>query len=163
MRPTLLALALAPALVLAHPTAAQDAPGHGGAATAGNIVVEAAWVRGVPPGAPVAAGYLTVTNTGETPDRLIGGSAPFAGRVEIHTMEVEDGVMRMAELEGGLLIAPGATEVLRPGGSHLMFMDLVEAPAPGETVTVTLAFAGAGMVAVEMPVSPIGAQSFPAH
>jgi len=158
MRHALSALALVPALFLATPLVAAD-DHAGGGATAGDIVMEAAWVRGAPPGAPVAAGYLTITNTGEEADTLVGGSAPFAGRVEIHEMTMADGMMRMAEIEGGLVIAPGETVVLRPGGDHVMFMDLEEAPAPGESVSVTLEFAEAGTVTVEMPVSAIGATS----
>jgi copper(I)-binding protein len=107
----------------------------------------------------VSAGYLRVTNTGEAPDRLVGGSAPFAGRVEIHEMTMQDGMMRMAEIEGGLVIPPGETAVLQPGGNHVMFMDLTDPPQPGEAVTVTLEFAEAGSVPVEMPVSALGAQS----
>lgn len=149
-------LALAAVLLSLAPAAADD-PKPGGRATIGAIVVEGAWVRGAPPGAPVAAGYLTVTNTGEAAERLVGGSVPFADRVEIHEMTMADGMMRMTEIPGGLRIAPGESEELAPGGTHLMFMDLTEAPAPGETVPVTLEFAEAGAVTVEMPVSAIGA------
>lgn len=161
------AVILAPAILLAPiatflvaQSGAMAADGAGGHATSGDIVVEAAWLRGTPPRAPVAAGYLVVTNRGDAADRLVGGSAPFAGRVEIHEMAMQDGMMRMAEIEGGLVIAPGTTEVLEPGGNHVMFMDLSDAPAPGETIPVTLEFAEAGSMTVDMPVSAIGASSF---
>jgi hypothetical protein len=132
---------------------------EGGGAIAGDIQITGAWIRGTPPGAPVSAAYLAVTNTGERPDRLVGGAAPFAGRVEIHDMTMDDGMMRMEEIEGGLVIEPGATEALRPGGRHVMFMDVIDPPQPRETVTVILEFAEAGPVEVAMPVSAIGAQS----
>jgi copper(I)-binding protein len=151
--------ALVGAVLLCLSAAGVGLAEEGGTASAGAIEISAAWVRGTPPGAPVSAGYLAVTNTGQTPDRLVGGSAPFADRVEIHEMEMHGGVMRMAEIEGGLVIAPGETAVLRPGGNHVMFMDLTDPPQPGDTVTVTLEFAKAGPVTVEMPVSALGAQS----
>src|SRR5690606_11444702 len=81
----------------------------------GAIEIEAPWTRATPGGAKVAGGYLMITNKGSAPDRLIGGSATVAGRLEVHEMSVVDGVMRMRPLKDGLEIAPGATVELKPG------------------------------------------------
>jgi copper(I)-binding protein/uncharacterized protein YcnI len=136
-----------------------------GAATslrAGDLTIAQPWARATPGGARVAGGYLTVTNSGSTPDRLIGGSAAFAERVEIHEMATRNGVMTMRALSGGLAIAPGETVELKPGGLHVMFMGLRSPLAEGKAVTVTLEFERAGKVEVEMAVGGIGARVAPA-
>lgn len=127
--------------------------------TAGALEIGNPWARATPPAAPVAGGYMTITNTGEEADRLIGGSAPFAGRVEIHEMTMEDDVMRMREIPGGLEILPGETVTLEPGGLHVMFMELKEPLAEGEMRPATLVFENAGEVAVEIAVEGMGAGS----
>lgn len=127
----------------------------------GDLVIDTPWTRATPPAANVAAGYLTITNTGATADRLIGGSAPFAGRVEIHEMAMDDGVMRMRELDRGLAVPPGETVNLEPGGFHVMFMELGEPLAAGTTVRATLRFEQAGAVDLAFPVAPLGATAPP--
>ncbi len=63
--------------------------------TAGNLKISAAWVRATPKGAPVGGGYLTITNTGTTPDRLVGGSSDVSNTFEVHEMSMDNGVMKM--------------------------------------------------------------------
>ena len=110
------------------------------------------WTRPTPNGAPTAAGYLTVTNHGQTSDRLLGGASPLAQSIEPHTMSVSGGVMRMRMLAGGYEIAPGATLTLSPMGNHLMFVVLKRPFKAGERVPATLSFAHAGTVNVEFVV-----------
>ena len=74
-------------------------------------------------GAQVAGGYLKITNNGNEADRLIGGSAASPARFEVHEMAMESGVMKMRQVNG-LEIKPGETVELKPGGMHVMFMDL---------------------------------------
>lgn len=126
---------------------------------AGPLLIEAPWARSTPVGAQVAGGYVKITNTGTMPDRLIGGSFPPAGAVEVHEMAVVDGVMKMRQLDRGLEIAPGATVELKPGGHHLMFTGLREGLKQGQTVKGSLLFEKAGRVEVEFRIAPIGAQS----
>src|SRR6202008_4425705 len=76
---------------------------------AGDLVITQAWSRATPKGAKVGGGYLTIENKGSTPDRLIGGSADIAAKVEIHEMAMSNGVMKMRPLEKGLVIEPGKT------------------------------------------------------
>src|ERR1700720_4463393 len=61
----------------------------------GALEVDHPWSRAVPKGATVAAGYLTIKNTGTEPDRLGRGSTPVAGKFEIREMTMDKGVMRM--------------------------------------------------------------------
>jgi copper(I)-binding protein len=90
----------------------------------GDIEIVHPWTRATPPAARAGGGYLTVTNHGQTADRLVGVSSPASGRVEIHTMEVAGGAMKMREFPDGLAIPPGKTVKLEPGGFHLMLIDL---------------------------------------
>lgn len=136
--------------------------GHGAAAAdakvykAGSLTIDAPWARATPAGAKVAGGFMKITNSGTEPDRLIGGTVPFAGRFEVHEMAVNNGVMTMRELSKGLEIKPGETVELKPGGYHLMFMDLKSGLKEGEVVKGTLVFEKAGKVDVEYKVGPIG-------
>ncbi len=95
---------------------------------AGALTIEAPWARATPGGAQVAGGFMKITNTGSEPDRLVGGTVPFAGRFEVHEMTMDGGVMKMRELSKGLEIKPGETVELKPGGYHVMFMDLKSRP-----------------------------------
>ncbi|MGU3359572.1 DUF1775 domain-containing protein [Methylobacterium sp. M6A4_1b] len=124
---------------------------------AGGLSIETPWMRATPGGAKVAGGYVRVTNTGAQPDRLVGAAIPLAGRTSIHSMSMEGGVMKMAPVEGGLVIKPGETVELKPGGLHIMFEDLVSGPKAGETIQGTLRFERAGTVPVSFSVAPIGA------
>lgn len=130
------------------------------AAHANALMIDKAWTRATPPGAKVAGGFVTIMNHGKEADRLTGGSFALSKRVEVHEMTMTDGVMRMNEVKGGIEIAPGATVELKPGGYHLMFMELTDQPQQSEPVKGTLHFEKAGDVAVEFAVAPIGTKTF---
>lgn len=141
-----IALALTSAVALGHDFAA------------GALKIGHPWTRATPDGAKVAGGYLTLQNGSSAPDRLLGGSSDIAGRIEIHEMAVKDGVMTMRPLDKGLEVKPGASVELKPGGYHVMFMDLKRQLKEGETVKVTLSFEKAGMLPVEFAVQSVGAR-----
>ncbi len=115
------------------------------------------WTRATPKGASTAAGYMTVTNNGTASDRLSCVSSDAAARCQIHTMSMEGGVMKMRPVEDGLEILPGQSVTLRPGGLHVMFVDLKHPLEPGKMVAATFKFEKAGMVEVEYPILAIGA------
>ena len=123
---------------------------------AGSIAIDHPWTRATPKNAPVAGGYLKITNTGTAPDRLTGGSVEVAKRFEIHEMKMDGGVMKMRELTDGLDIAPGATVELKPGSYHIMMMNLSRPLTKGEKVKGSLTFEKAGKVDVEFAVEAIG-------
>jgi len=134
-------------------------PAQAGDAKAGDLVITQAWSRATPKGAKIAGGYLTIENKGAAPDRLVGGSGEIAGKVEIHEMAMNNGVMTMRPLDKGLAIEPGKTVKLAPGGYHLMLMDLKGPFKQGDKVPVTLEFEKAGKVTLSFDVQGVGAQA----
>lgn len=92
--------------------------------------------------------------------RLVAGESPVAGVVEVHEMVMQGDVMKMRELKGGLEIAKGRTMSLKPGGYHVMLMDLKQQLKAGEVVPVTLTFEDVASKRrftqeVKAPVSPL--------
>jgi len=125
----------------------------------GGMQIGNPWTRATPKGADVAGAYMTLSNKGTAPDRLIGGSSPVAGRFEVHHMTVEDGVMRMRPVDGGLEVKHGETVELNPGSFHIMLMGLKQPLEKGQKVKGTLVFEKAGTVEIEYAVEALGASS----
>jgi uncharacterized protein YcnI/copper(I)-binding protein len=130
--------------------------GHGSAQSAeikaGDLVISVPTIKATPPNAPVSGGYLVIRNDGKEADRIVSGSADFAGKVEIHEMVMDGDVMKMRPVEEGLEIPAGASVELAPGGMHVMFMGLKEQMKPGEKRKATLVFEKAGAVEIEFDV-----------
>lgn len=131
--------------------------------TQGDLRIGHPWTRATAPTAKVGAGYMTIANRGGVPDRLVSASTDAAGRVEIHEMSMEAGVMRMRELAGGLPLPAGADVALKPGGYHLMLMDLRAPLKQGASIPVMLVFERAGRVQVKLKVEPPGGPAGGAH
>jgi copper(I)-binding protein len=144
--------AAAVSCLLSQPLMADDT-------VSGNLRIMQAWSRATPGGAKVASGYLTIENKGTTPERLLAASTALAAKTEIHEMAVNNGIMTMRPLEGGLAIAPGRSVRLAPGGGHLMFVGLNAPLRQGEQLPVTLSFEHAGDVRVSLNVEAMGAQA----
>ena len=126
------------------------------------VQIDHAWTRATAPGAKVGGGYMTIKNAGAA-DKLVSASSPAAAKVELHVHINDNGVMKMREVPGGYEIpAKGAFE-LKPGGAHLMFMDLKAPFKEGDKVPVTLKFEKAGEVTTEFQVGGMGASAMPAH
>lgn len=115
------------------------------------------WARATPPAAKVGGGYLRIENTGQTPDRLIGGSTEAAARVEIHESSLSDGIMRMREKADGIVVPAGEKVEFKPSGLHLMLVDLKAPLKQGDKVKATLIFEKAGPIEVEFQVQGVGA------
>ena len=122
----------------------------------GPLAIDHPWSRATPKGANVAGGYLKITNSGTTPDRLVGGGVEVARRFEIHEMSMDGGVMRMRELKDGLEIPAGKTVELKPGSYHIMMMNLSRPLTKGDRVKGSLTFEKAGKVDIEFAVEAIG-------
>jgi len=101
-------------------------------------------LRATVAGMPSSAAYLKITNNGVSDDRLIAVKAAIAQRVEIHSMEMDHGVMRMRVVDGGLAIAAGDSVTLAPGGLHIMLMGLTTDLAPDTQHEIILVFEKAG-------------------
>lgn len=144
-----LRVAALPLLLLASSAGAHDYK-------LGDLKIDHPWSRATPPGAKVAGGFMKITNNGTQPDRLIGGTMIAAGIFEVHEMKMEGNVMKMRALEKGLEIKPGQSVELKPGGFHVMFIDLKSQLKEGEKLKGTLVFERAGTVEVEFKVESRG-------
>jgi periplasmic copper chaperone A len=123
----------------------------------GSIHISQPWARATPKGATSAAAYMTVTNNGKTPDRVNCVSSDASAECQIHSMTMDNGVMVMRPVEGGLEIKPGETVTLKPGGFHMMLLNLKHSLEQGNSLQATLKFDSAGTVQVDYPIAAIGA------
>lgn len=124
----------------------------------GDLTISQPTLRATPPGSKVGAGYLSITNNGATAETLVGGTAKFSAKTEVHEMKMTDSemsVMKMQKLENGLIIPAGETVSLAPGGNHLMFMGLKQNLTAGEKQTVELSFQNSGDVDVVFDIKSI--------
>jgi copper(I)-binding protein len=138
------ALVLAPALSLAQ---------------ADSIRIEDAWSRAALQGR-IGVVYLTIVDHGAA-DRLIGISSPVAAKAELHESFSEGGVSKMRPVPS-LALDKGKSVTLAPGGYHIMLMDLKRPLNQGDEFPVTLTFANAGPVTVQVAVQKPGA-AMPMH
>ena len=127
--------------------------------TIGSLKLTAAWARATPKGATVGGGYFTITNTGNTADRLVGGTSDVSNRFEIHEMSMEKGVMKMREMTSGIEIKPGQTVRFGPSGYHIMFVGLKQPLKEGDHIKATVKFEKAGNASVDFVIESMGARS----
>jgi copper(I)-binding protein len=123
----------------------------------GSIHISQPWARATPKGAASAAAYMTLTNNGKTPDRVNCVSSDASAECQIHSMTMDNGVMVMRPVEGGLEIKPGETVTLKPGGFHMMLLNLKHPLEQGNSLQATLKFDSAGTVQVDYLIAAIGA------
>jgi copper(I)-binding protein len=123
----------------------------------GDIEVRHPWSRATPPGAKVGVGYLEIRNKGSQPDRLLSATTAAAKRVEMHVTEHAGEVAKMRQLR--TFEVPGRERLeLRPGGAHLMLVDLVKPLKKGERFSMTLRFERAGELEVQFEVQELGSR-----
>jgi copper(I)-binding protein len=125
---------------------------------AAQIKIENAWARATAPGSKIAAGYMVIHNGAAAPDRLIGATSPAAEWVQTHVTIKDGDVFRMREVKGYDIPAKGGFE-LKPGGAHLMFVNIKAPFKEGQSVPATLRFERAGEVKIEFRVGRLGASS----
>jgi hypothetical protein len=112
--------------------------------------------RATAPGATTGVVFFTISNAGNTTDRLLRASTPIAAGVALHQMAVDEGMMKMRAVPS-LELRPGARLELQPGGYHLMLLDLKQPLKAGEKFPITLIFERAGALTVPVQVEPLGA------
>jgi len=149
MQPRLLALAAS--LIFAA---------TGAMAQTGTVEIKDAWARATPGGAQTAAVYATLT--APAGDRLTAVSTPAAQKADLHTMTMDNGVMKMRQI-AGLDLPPGQAVTLKPGGYHVMLTGLAKPLKEGDSVTLTLTFEKAGTREVSAPVQKVGAMGSDPH
>jgi periplasmic copper chaperone A len=124
------------------------------------VTVADAWVRGTVAGQKASGAFMKLTSA--TDAILVGAASPVAAVVEIHEMAHEGGMMRMRAI-GELKLPAGKAVELRPGGYHVMLMDLKQPLKEGETVPVTLTFRDASGKKTSQEVAvPVRALTAPA-
>jgi copper(I)-binding protein len=138
---------------------AQLAAGHVAAAEykVGSLEITQPWARATPKDASTGAAYLTVTNTGTTAEHLNCVSSDAAAKCQIHEMSMDNGVMKMRPVEGGLPVKPGESITLKPGGFHIMLVDLKAPLQQGKSVEATFKVDAGESVQVAFPIAAIGA------
>ena len=119
----------------------------GAAAQTSPIEADRVWARATLSGARTAVVYMTLINKGHDDDRLVAVSTDLAGRADVHATRTENGVMSMRPVTA-LDVKPGAPTVLKPGGYHVMLMDLKEPLVAGQSFALSLTFEKAGKIDV---------------
>ncbi len=97
---------------------------------------------------------MTVLNGSDTPDRLIGARTSVAQTVELHETYDDNGVMKMRPVAGGFEVPAKGRLELKPGGKHMMFIDLGSPLENGKEIELTLVFEKAGEITVKAPIHP---------
>lgn len=156
MHRSLIALAAIAAVTVAYAAAA------GEAYTLGDLKIDHPWARASAGAAAAGAAYMQISTRGATTDRLVGASTPVAGKAELHTHLAEGDVMRMRPVES-ITIEPGKPATLEPGGLHIMLIDLKAPLKEGESFPLTVTFADAGAVTVEVDVESVAAPGPAGH
>ena len=124
------------------------------ARSAETVEVSGAYARAVPPGQPNSAAFMTLVNASAQPIALVNARSSVAKVVELHTHIMEDGMMRMRQVEKIDIPANGEAQ-LQPGGDHVMFIGLVEDLEPGKEVSFTLVFDDGSEKQVTAPVQKV--------
>lgn len=126
--------------------------------------VQEAWVRGTVAGQKTTGLYAQITSAGG--GRLVSAASPLAGVAEIHEMAMDGNVMRMRVLPS-LELPAGKTVELKPGGYHVMLLELKQELKVGDAVPVTLVVEGAGgkreSIEIKAPVKALVDSPQPAH
>jgi hypothetical protein len=126
------------------------------------VTVKDPWVRATVSAQKATGAFMQITSAQDA--RLVEASSPVAGVVEVHEMVMEKDVMKMRAVKG-LDLPAGKTVELKPGGYHVMLMDLKQQMKDGDTVPVTLVIEGKdkkrSTIEVKAPVKPLTAASKP--
>lgn len=143
---TRLALIAAGAIALfaANPSQAHDYK-------KGDLTIFHPWARPAPQGANGAV-YLVIKNNGKETDKFVSAESSAAEKTELHETIDDNGVMKMRPLKEGIDLKPGASVELKPGGAHIMLIDLKKGLQEGEMVRLTIKLEKAGAIDVDVKV-----------
>jgi copper(I)-binding protein len=114
------------------------------------------FARATPPGAQSGGAYLTIENSGTTAATLISAASPVAGAVELHQMAMDGGMMTMRAVRA-VDVPPGGRLELKPGGYHIMLLDLKQPLKVGDKFPLKLSFQNLGTVEIAVEVEAMGA------
>lgn len=139
---------LLPATLILAACGEAPAPGSEALGEAVEITTSGAWVRNPPGGRDVTAGFITITTNFNT--ELVAATSDEAARIELHTMSMEDGVMRMRAVTG-FEITAGEPLHLASGGNHLMIFGLADDALDDGALSIDLQFTDGQSLAVDLP------------
>lgn len=131
-------------------------------ASVGDITVSKAWARATIGAKRPGGAFVTISNAGSTSDQLIAAQTPVAGKSELHTHTMADGIMKMGQVESVEIPAAGMT-MLKPGGFHIMMFNLKAALKEGDMFPLILTFKTAGTATVMVHVGKVGGMAAPGH
>lgn len=123
-----------------------------------DVTVENAWARAAIGTSRPGAAYMDISNTGDEPVTLTGIETDLAMMPMIHRSATDAKGVSSMSAAGDIVIAPGETVMLEPGGYHAMLMKLRQPMEEGETFPLILLFSDGGTVAVEVPILGIAAR-----
>ena len=132
------------------------------AVSVGDLTVASVWSRSSAGMKRAGAAFMTITNSGATDDRLIAASTPAAGKTELHTHLMEEGVMKMRQVMH-IDVPAGSTVQLKPGGLHVMMFKLADVFKEGNHYPLKLTFEKAGDVSVMVHIGKAGAMGKMKH
>ena len=118
------------------------------------IELESAYVRAMPSSAPNSGAFMVIHNSSDEQVKLIGAQSSIANKVELHTHKLEDGMMKMRQVEFIAVPKNGKTE-LKPGGLHIMLIGLKRPVTVGEQVELSLQFDDGTSLTKLLPIKKI--------
>lgn len=133
-------LAIAMNCASAHATGAAD-----------RITVRDAYIRLAPPGAMATGAFMVIRNAGPSEVRIVKAANPASRVTELHTHLNEDGVMKMRQVKD-IPVPPGGEAVLKPGGLHVMLIEMKSPLKEGDTVPITLGLDDGSSKEISVPV-----------
>lgn len=116
-----------------------------------DLTILNSWARPAAEGQNGAV-YLTIKNAGKEADTFISAESPIAEKTQIHETRNEDGIMKMRPVKDGVEIKPGSSLEFKPGGYHIMLVDLKKPLEAGAMAPLTITLAKAGAISVEIKV-----------
>ena len=116
------------------------------------LLISDFWIKAPIGNHKMTSGYLTIENTNIIDERLVSLTSEISKKTQIHDMVVQNDIMKMKNLEGGVLIKAYSKVSFRPGSYHIMFMKLKKPIIAMNKYQVTLRFKNTGSVIIEMPV-----------
>lgn len=125
--------------------------------TQGALFIQHPWSRALPKSAKTGAGYMKISNSGDSDDALVSVTSPLSDRIEFHQMSMDHNVMKMRQLKTPLVIPAHADVTLDPSSLHIMFLNIKKPFVAGESFPATLHFQKAGDVDVEFFIEAMGA------
>lgn len=124
------------------------------ASFANTLSIDNGYVRATPPHAQNSAAFMIINNNSDKTINLIDASSDIAARVELHSHIMEDGLMKMRQVEKIEVLA-GKQAKLQPGGYHVMFIGLKQDLEVGKLVKLTLHFDNKTTLDLELPIKKI--------